>query len=267
MKPYGYWILLVSALLLSPPAWAQYNVPHQVIGGGGGGSTDGTIYLHGTIGQRVIGVVTSPSYDQKMGYYYILDQLHIGPTSEAFISQFVAELSGWGVNLEWAIGVADGLKGYYIYRSQSEEGPYQRLNTALIPVEEGTSWRDENVRPGRTYWYRLGVVDRDGEFLSAPVSVTLPPAKLTLYQNYPNPFNPSTTISFYLPEPSTVELMIFDVNGRRVRRLVSEKRTFGEHRVDWDGRSDRGEPVGSGVYFYRLRAGKKILSKKLTLLK
>jgi len=88
-----------------------------------------------------------------------------------------------------------------------------------------------------------------------------------LMQNRPNPFNPTTTIRFVLPAREDVSLAIYDANGRLVRTLVNEVRGYGSHEVTWDGRDDEGAPAGSGVYFYRLRAGKLAQSKKMVLSK
>ena len=62
-------------------------------------------------------------------------------------------------------------------------------------------------------------------------------------------------------------LAIYDANGRLVRTLVNEVEGYGAHEVTWDGRDDNGATVGSGVYFYRLQAGKLTESKKMVLLK
>jgi hypothetical protein len=88
-----------------------------------------------------------------------------------------------------------------------------------------------------------------------------------LAQNYPNPFNPSTTISFSLARDARAELSIYDVRGARVRTLVDARRERGIHRIQWDGRNQAGEPVASGVYFYRLKAGAFSSTKKMVLLK
>jgi hypothetical protein len=78
------------------------------------------------------------------------------------------------------------------------------------------------------------------------------PTKLTLEQNYPNPFNPTTTIRFALAQPGVIRLEIYDLAGRLVRTLINnENKISGEHLVIWDGRDDRGNLAGSGVYFYR----------------
>jgi hypothetical protein len=93
------------------------------------------------------------------------------------------------------------------------------------------------------------------------------PKNYTLSQNYPNPFNPETNISFSLPEAAYVKLAIYNVLGQKVKTLVDEKQQAGYHSVKWDGTDDFGNLVGSGVYFYKLNAGKYSDSKKMTLLK
>ncbi|MFQ5496092.1 MAG: T9SS type A sorting domain-containing protein, partial [Phycisphaerae bacterium] len=93
------------------------------------------------------------------------------------------------------------------------------------------------------------------------------PGRFDLGQNYPNPFNPATTIRFALPVRTHVRLTVYDVAGRRVATLVDETRPAGAHRVVWDRMSRSGNPVASGVYFYRIEAGKFKMTKKMVLLK
>ena len=95
----------------------------------------------------------------------------------------------------------------------------------------------------------------------------LPAIAFSLAQNYPNPFNPSTTIDYSLAGTSPVEIAIFDVNGRKVRTLVSEVKMQGVHKAVWNGKNDRGTSVASGVYFYRLTAGEFTQIKKMILLR
>jgi hypothetical protein len=88
----------------------------------------------------------------------------------------------------------------------------------------------------------------------------------------PNPFNPSVTLRFAVPAAGgsatqPVRIEIYDPRGRRVRTLVDDERAPGRYRVVWDGRNTRGIALGSGVYLYRVRAGKETLSGKLTLLR
>jgi len=91
------------------------------------------------------------------------------------------------------------------------------------------------------------------------------PDDFRVSQNYPNPFNAETTIEYTLPEPATVQLVIFNSLGQRVRELVDEYQPVGYHHVVWNGANAAGERVGSGIYFYRLQAGQRSLTGKMIL--
>ncbi len=86
-----------------------------------------------------------------------------------------------------------------------------------------------------------------------------------LSQNSPNPFNPATVIRFSLPQPSQVEIEVYDVSGRLVKTLVHEQYVAGEHEVTWRGKDARGRNVASGVYFYSMHAGTFSSSHKMLL--
>jgi hypothetical protein len=88
-----------------------------------------------------------------------------------------------------------------------------------------------------------------------------------LSQNRPNPFNPSTTIDFGLPQRAHVDLIIFNVLGQKVKGLVSQTLSAGEHTVVWDGTDDSGLELSSGPYFIRLEAEGTIISKKALLIR
>ena len=93
------------------------------------------------------------------------------------------------------------------------------------------------------------------------------PAEFELAQNFPNPFNASTTIAFQLAFASQVELAIYNISGQRVRTLISGSLPAGHHRLQWDGRNDRGESVASGAYLYQLSASDFVATRQLMLLK
>jgi len=101
---------------------------------------------------------------------------------------------------------------------------------------------------------------------SVPVDVDDVPAVLPteykLSQNYPNPFNPVTTIQFSLPEISNVRLVLYDILGREVKEIVKGEYGPGYHKVMLDASN-----LASGVYFYRLEAGKFTNAKKLMIMK
>ncbi len=93
------------------------------------------------------------------------------------------------------------------------------------------------------------------------------PDKFELKQNYPNPFNPTTTIAFGLPKHSDAKLTIFNLLGQEVRTMSFRGLAAGYHTVEWDGTNDQGYRVESGIYFYQLRAGNFVQTKKMVMLK
>jgi len=129
-------------------------------------------------------------------------------------------------------------------------------------------FRDVECEPGATYRYRVDVKDEAGRRpLFETDLISMPILQLTLYQNCPNPFNPSTTIKYYLPGKARVAVEIYDISGRRLAQLVRKEEEGGSHAVEWNGLDDRGSSVASGIYFYRLTAGKETISKKMALLR
>jgi len=194
--------------------------------------------------------------------------LHLGAsqTVPTFVSFFDAMPSDKGVELSWGIISDDIVRGFHVYRSH-EQRPELRVNTGPIdPTHRG--FVDKSANPGTRYEYALGVMLEDGgEIRSHHVGVVTPSTSIALGQNHPNPFNPETVVHFSLSENSLVRLSVYDPRGRQVRVLVEARMDPGPHEVRWDGRDDRGAPVGSGVYFYRLEAGSRTLSRKMTLLK
>ncbi|UCC79563.1 MAG: right-handed parallel beta-helix repeat-containing protein [Candidatus Zixiibacteriota bacterium] len=103
-----------------------------------------------------------------------------------------------------------------------------------------------------------------GDSLITAIYDDLPsfPKKLMLLQNYPNPFNARTTIRFVLPKSQEVELSIYDLLGRRIEVLIDEYREAGVYKITFDA-----SVLSSGVYFYRLRAGDAVETKRMVLLK
>lgn len=115
----------------------------------------------------------------------------------------------------------------------------------------------------------------DLRFLTAPLSEPTAveetrsearPERFQLQQNIPNPFNSETTIGFTLVEDGPVALTVYNLSGQRVATLVDGVRTAGAYAARWDGRDDQGRALASGVYLYRLRAGRHIETRKLLLL-
>jgi hypothetical protein len=88
------------------------------------------------------------------------------------------------------------------------------------------------------------------------------PKEISLGQNYPNPFNPNTKIVYSLSSPTYVSLEVFDALGRSIQKLVEGYSNAGKHEIIFDGKG-----YSSGVYYYQLRFGKNIITKKMLLIK
>ena len=93
------------------------------------------------------------------------------------------------------------------------------------------------------------------------------PLDFSLSQNYPNPFNSSTEIRFSLPSSDHVSLVIYDIQGREVRRLLDGDFDAGNHNVVWNGIDNSNKSVSSGIYFYKLTTGDKTQTNRMTLLR
>jgi hypothetical protein len=94
-----------------------------------------------------------------------------------------------------------------------------------------------------------------------------PKRRLEITRQIPNPSRGAATIEYVVPRTGSVSLSVYDVAGHAVRRLVEAERSAGDHEVSWDGRDARGERVGAGVYFLRLRAGGEIVQKRLVMIR
>ena len=110
------------------------------------------------------------------------------------------------------------------------------------------------------------VVHAGGPTAVEEVASASQPQAFALY-NYPNPFNPVTHIRYDLPEAGFARLAVYDVRGALVRTLAEEQHEAGRYMATWDARTDRGETVASGVYFYHLQLGDYTTTGQMTLVR
>ncbi len=183
-------------------------------------------------------------------------------------SNVMASTDGVVVSLAWDAALESDLKYYEVYRGD-EMGfePAVAVGTTAEPV-----FVDHTVASGMTYYYRVVAYDfalNRGSFsqeVSSLVMVAVEgdgvPTEFTLRQNYPNPFNPQTKISFSVPEAAHVKISIVDMNGKQVAVLVDAMRQPGTYSLTWDAGS-----LASGVYIYRMEAGKFAQARPMTLLR
>jgi len=183
----------------------------------------------------------------------------------------VAYNSESGNDLSWEESEEEDFKYYRIYRSEGEgfePGPENMVHSTADP-----HWLDTVVE-GWKYHYKITALDFSGNE-SAPAAPDVitgteapdVPAAFALHQNYPNPFNPVTTIRFDLPASIRVALSVYNAKGEKVRMLLDKEMTAGQKSVDWNGRSDEGRAVASGVYFYCLKAGEFEETRKMILMR
>ena len=210
------------------------------------------------------GTITNGTQDGR--WQMVVGKFRLKPLVSVAITSFDAIAKDGAVLLRAAFRSNLGVESVSVYRGEGTSGDLRAIATEF-GTDETFEYADWTAHPGAHYRYQIGVRDADGEFLSPIAEVAVPGLGAALGQNSPNPFNPSTTISFTLPVKERVTIVVYDANGRLVRTLIDENRGFGTHEVAWDGRDDAGAVVGSGVYFYRLTAGKHTESKKMVLVK
>ena len=112
--------------------------------------------------------------------------------------------------------------------------------------------------PANTIPCQVGIEEEKGNII---------PKSFSLTQNSPNPFGLTTSIAYSLPRKSGVSLAVYDITGREVKTLVNEFKESGVYRVEWDGRNVTGERVPSGIYFYRLKTGEFVQTRKMVVLR
>jgi len=201
------------------------------------------------------------------------------------LSVFEARAGDSKVLVVWKTESETDNLGFYLYRSEVEDGEYTRITDRIIrskssnsPTTQEYRFLDSQVQNGKAYYYKLEDVSVSGaRTMHGPVSAT-PNAGLSLEenqipdsyglgQNYPNPFNPGTQIEFQLPEAAKVRLTIYNLLGQKVRLLVDANYEAGYQRVHWDGRDDFGNTVSAGIYLYELVAGNFVSTKKMVMMK
>lgn len=177
------------------------------------------------------------------------------------------------INLDWATHSEVANHEWIVYRRQGDNGAFQEI--ARLPGAGSTNtithyhYTDPDVDGGMTYFYRLANVDFDGTVHEYPemVQSTLgaPVAEFALYQNHPNPFNNQTTIHFEIGQQANTIVDIFDISGRRVRRLLKDELMPGSYDYNWNGRDEYNNEVSSGVYVLTLSSGNYFQANRIVL--
>jgi len=195
------------------------------------------------------------------------------------LGSFTASVEKSNIRLTWITASETNNFGFDIERSSQVSEDWQKIafvegkGTTTAPVRY--EYKDEGL-PAGAYRYRLKQIDTDGSFeysqvIRAKVGLI---EKFALQQNFPNPFNPTTIIHYQIPETPEnssaryqTRLTIYNLLGVEVRKLVAEEKPPGVYSVLWNGKNNGGLEVPSGVYVYRLQAGRFTDTKKMLLVR
>jgi M6 family metalloprotease-like protein len=226
---------------------------------------EGTINIYSKSGGNWDLVVTNP--DGQLAY--LVPGLVINEIVATQFQSATIDVIGGDIRLQYVLFDREPGEVIRLSRSLLPDSRWLVIADDLSPVAENNySYVDNDVEAGKTYYYKLDVLTPgEGARELHRGSATVPAGKLTMAQNFPNPFNPTTSISFYLPEQTKVHLEVYDITGSLVTRLTDGVFSAGPHNINWHGVDAMGSPVGSGVYVYRLTAGKQSISRKMLLLK
>lgn len=184
------------------------------------------------------------------------------------VRQFVACWSRLGALVRWELAAGDDPMLLRLWRQAADGQRWALVQWEGIPPAVGEYVDQTAPAGGASYWLEASTGGDKGSWYGpatlAPIEV---PLQLRLNSGYPNPFNPRTTISYWLPQTTHVNLAVYDQRGRRLRTLVNSVVAVGEQLVGWDGTDDRGQPVASGTYVARLVTEQGTRTSKLTLAK
>ncbi|HEX9253479.1 MAG TPA: T9SS type A sorting domain-containing protein [Ignavibacteriaceae bacterium] len=192
--------------------------------------------------------------------------LVVGMAIPVELTAFNASINKNDVILNWTTATELNNLGFEIQR-RNEGGSFESVGfiggKGTTTQTNNYSFVDNSVDAG-IYTYRLMQKDFDGSFAysqEVEVEINLP-LEYSLDQNYPNPFNPTTTIRYAIPQDNFVSIKLYDVLGNEVITLVNEQRQAGRYEMLFNAAD-----IASGVYYYQIKAGDFIRTKKLLLMK
>jgi hypothetical protein len=280
-------IILIALWALSIPVYAQQD-PNDP------GIQDSIILSEFTVIVHSDTIVTMPVYavtDDSVGFYNIPLRL-MAPMSGVILispSQYFSPITEWDEHYDTVLTSQGYIRQIGFSDLGNDDNPPLITNSHRVHIWDiqiaisgdahsgvcaiDTVWDDRNGT------IMLGLTDgvseivpgfKRGYFQIGPFGVgddEIKPITFSLSQNYPNPFNSSTEIEFSLPQSGPVSLVIYDIQGREVRRLLDGNLEAGAHSVIWNGLNDYDGPVSSGIYFYRLVSNNSTQTNRMTLLK
>ena len=177
---------------------------------------------------------------------------------------------GTGNDLDWDASEDEDFQYFKVYRGLTPDFVIDSANPFHQTIDH--QWTD--MSGGAGYFYKVASVDDAGNESEATLPDTVSDVPQATFDRYalqaavPNPFNPATKIEYRVPRGGgDVRLSIYDLQGRRVKMLVSGLKHEGVYAVMWKGRDQRNRQMPTGVYFCRLQAPGFSQTQKLTLMK
>lgn len=215
-------------------------------------------------------VITADTLSVSWTNYYD-GGLFINPFLDTSDGSHDVDTVGFGGFAIMKAGIVDGFDApvWWVETTPSTDGDTLCVDSSLY--QPGGQWLWSTTPAGTSYppdWggpYCFHVYD-PSTGVKVLDGLELP-TTYSLGQNYPNPFNPTTAIDFEIPVRSHVTLTVYNVVGQKVKTLVDRELSPNRYVADWDGTSDYGRKVASGVYFYKLEASDFIETKKMLYLK
>lgn len=202
------------------------------------------------------------------------------------LSSFTATVSGTNyVTLNWVSQSETNLRGYYILRAEATDQNSAQMVSPLIPATNTSQAQsymfiDHDLYAPGVYWYWLECLDLDGvdqyfgpvavDFIISDPNPPAIPSATELISVFPNPFNPCAYVLYSIGEDSggvDVQIKIYNSKGQIVRSHDAGSREPGIYRFIWDGTDNGGSVCSSGVYYFRMRAGRETYQRKAVLLK
>ena len=193
--------------------------------------------------------------------YHVADNYFQPVVVPVELTSFTSVVNDKNIQLNWRTATELNNKGFEIYRNGSKIAFVEGKGTTS--ETQDYSFVDKNLNSG-IYNYRLNQLDFDGtqEFVGELTVNLILPEQFILEQNYPNPFNPSTSIRYSIPNSEFVRLKVYDILGREVATLVNEEKPAGSYGVEFNA-----SQLSSGIYYYTIKTGNFVGTKKMILLK
>jgi hypothetical protein len=183
------------------------------------------------------------------------------------LTTFTASIFNNNVKLDWNTATEINFSSFDIEKKSLNNNSWQKIASVIASGNSNSpkqySFTDKKVNTGK-YNYRLKMVDLNGssKYSNVVNAEIVAPLKFELSNAYPNPWNPTTTIRYQVPVNIMVTIKVFDVLGKEVSTLVNEVKQAGIYEVTLNGKG-----LASGIYYYQMKAGNFIETKKIILLK